>query len=495
MIKNISFWCSLAVSIGLFTAAPLPGREFALEKSVVLIFGVSQPYDYRMPWKQAGMQQGMGSGFVVAGNRILTNAHNVSNARYVEVRKQNMAQRYVAQVVFIGHDCDLAILQVKDASFYDDMIALELGGIPKVNSTVQTYGFPVGGRQLSVTEGVVSRVQMDFYSHSGADSHLVIQTDAAINPGNSGGPVLQENKVVGVAFQGLRQADNIGYMIPTTVIRHFLADIEDGKYHAYGSVGFAYYSGLHSQSYKEYLQVPAPEDGVVVTRTLLNSSVENVLRRNDVVTKIDDYNVDNDGMVRIYGLRVSLGEVVEQKQIGESLKMTFYRKGKQHNETVTIALNRAVLEIAKQYDDPPDYVVFAGLTFVPLTRNLLETWGANWPTDLPNSLRFLLHHSDEINKDRERKEYVILSAILPDEINSYCNPYENMVLESINDQKIMKLADVSLAINKTEGNFLRMKFMGKKLPLVLEIEKAKSRHEVILQNYEIPSAARMEGQS
>ncbi len=65
-----------------------------------------------------------------------------------------------------------------------------------------TYGFPLGGQDVSSTAGIVSRIESRRYVHSGADSHLVVQTDAAINPGNSGGPVVQDGKVVGVAFQG-----------------------------------------------------------------------------------------------------------------------------------------------------------------------------------------------------------------------------------------------------------------------------------------------------
>ncbi|MHC4297576.1 MAG: S1C family serine protease, partial [Planctomycetota bacterium] len=204
-------------------------------EAVILIRSVKQDFDYVTPWKRAPLSRISGSGFVVAGNSILTNAHNVSNSRYVELRKENVASRYVARVVFVGHDCDLAMLTVDDPSFFEGTRALELAGIPKVNSTVSTYGFPVGGNRISVTEGVVSRIEMDTYVHSGADKHLAIQTDAAINPGNSGGPVIQDGKVVGVAFQGLTGAENIGYMIPTTVIRHFLEDVEDGKYDAFGS--------------------------------------------------------------------------------------------------------------------------------------------------------------------------------------------------------------------------------------------------------------------
>jgi len=207
-------WMAFAVltlSVGLSGPLPEVRGQGELEKSVVLIRCVKQGFDYVTPWKQKSMTQGVGSGFIIAGSRILTNAHNVSNWKYIELRKQNVARRYPARVAFVGHDCDLALLTVDDQTFFDDTIPLEFADIPKVNSTVSTYGFPLGGNRISVTEGVVSRIESDTYVHTGADSHLVIQTDAAINPGNSGGPVIQNGKVVGVAFQGLQMAENIGF--------------------------------------------------------------------------------------------------------------------------------------------------------------------------------------------------------------------------------------------------------------------------------------------
>ena len=429
-------------------------------ESVILIRSVKQDFNYVTPWKRAPLSRISGSGFVVAGNKILTNAHNVSNSRYVELRKENIARRFVARVVFVGHDCDLAMLAVDDASFFEGTAALELAGIPKVNSTVSTYGFPVGGDRISVTEGVVSRIEMDTYVHTAADKHLVIQTDAAINPGNSGGPVIQDSKVVGVAFQGLTEADNIGYMIPTTVIRHFLEDVEDGKYDAFGSMGTIFYPGLHNASYKDYLKVPPNEDGVVVLDTVMHSSLESVLKPSDVMTRIDDYNIDNDGTVNVHGLRLSISEVVESKQIGETTVLTFYRQGKRMTATATIALNRPILERARQYDRPPPYVCFAGLVFVPATRNFLETWGRQWPRDIPFYLRYLFAHSMKLNEDRQRREYVVLSAIMPDEINSYADPFKSQVVDSISGVKIHGLDDVQKAFEADHGEVLRNNFHG-----------------------------------
>ncbi len=465
-----------------------------IDKSVVMIRSVSQEFDYVTPWQQKMMTQGVGSGFIIEGRKILTNAHNVSNSKYIELVKEKVAKRYPAKVAFIGHDCDLAVLVVDDESFFEWTVPLEFAALPKVNSRVSTYGFPVGGRHISVTEGVVSRIQMDTYVHTGADSHLVIQTDAAINPGNSGGPVMQDGKVLGVAFQGLRQAENIGYMIPTTVIKHFLKDIEDGSYDGFGSLGVMLYPGLHSDSYKDYLKVPAGEQGIVIIDTMMHSSVEQILQRDDVLTKIDDYSIDNDGRVEIYGLRMDLSEVVEGKQIGGTARLTFYRGGEKVEATAAVALNRPIFEYSRQYDAPPRYVCFAGLVFVPATRNYLETWGRDWITNMPFVLRYLFHNSMQLNTDRQRKEYVVLSEILPDKLNAYAAGFKSQVVESIDGRAIERLEDIQTAFQQAAAAFLFVKFMGVEQPLVLDVKQAKAGQKAILEKYNVPEDARLESQ-
>lgn len=438
------------------------------------------------------MTQIVGSGLVIADKKILTNAHNVSNCRYVEVTKENTAKRYPARILYVGHDCDLALLTIDDESFFEGTAALELVGIPEVNSTVSTYGFPVGGDRISVTEGIVSRIEMDTYSHIASGRHLVIQTDAAINPGNSGGPVIQDGKVVGVAFQGIREADNIGYLIPTTVIGHFLTDIEDGKYDGFGAIGTMSYPGLHSTSYKDYLQVPQEEDGIVILSTLMHSSIESILQAGDVMTRIDGYNIDNDGMVQIHGLRLPISEVIDSKQIGETVQLTFYRQGKRMTATATIALNKPVLDRARQYDRPPPYVCFAGLVFVPARRNYLESWGSKWPREIPFTLRYLFSHSAQLNTDRQRREYVVLSGIMSDEVNAYALEFRSHVVESINGIAIHGLDDVHNAFKQTTDRFYTIKFMGNNRILPIDAEAARLQNQPILEKYRIPAEARLE---
>ena len=117
-------------------------------------------------------------------------------------RRRTTRRSDIAIVEHIAHDCDLALLKVDDPAFFKDTKPLPLGEIPELESSVTVIGYPIGGERISVTQGVVSRVDFRTYTHSVVDSHLTVQIDAAINPGNSGGPVVQAGKVVGIAFQG-----------------------------------------------------------------------------------------------------------------------------------------------------------------------------------------------------------------------------------------------------------------------------------------------------
>jgi S1-C subfamily serine protease len=478
----------ISLAVAETTSSPL--YEISYEKSVVMIMTVRQDFDFVAPWKKQPMSGGVGTGFVIDGNRILTNAHNVANARYIEVKKQYLAQRYPAQIQYIGHDCDLALLTVDDTSFFVDTAPLSFGPIPSINSTVQTCGFPMGGRQLSITEGVVSRIETGTYSHTQFDSHVIVQTDAAINPGNSGGPVLQNGKVVGVAFQGLQSADNIGYMIPTTVIHHFLTDVKDGTYDGFGSPGIGAFEGLHNPSYKTYLNVPANIEGIIITEIVRKSTAEGTLQKGDVLTTIDGYNIDNDGMIRIDNLQLEFSEVIDRKQLGEIVKIEYYRNGSPVTADLKVALNTPVLTWARQYDIEPDYQIYAGLTFVKVSRNFLESWGRSWITDIPFTLRYLFMHANHLSEDPNRVDYVVLSEILPDEVNAYVTGFKNQVVESVNNIKITALKDLPTAFEQDIDGYWIIRFMSNDSPMILDAHAARSRQADILRKYQVPSSGK-----
>ncbi len=113
---------------------------------------------------------------------------------------------------------------------------------------------------------------------------------------------------------------------------------------------------------------------------------------------------------------------------------------------------------------------------------------------MPFYLRYLFYDSEQLNTDRERKEYVVLSEILPDEVNSYSSGFEDQVVDSVNGTPIRKLSDLPQALTSRSEGFLVIKFMGMERPLVLDVEMAEAAQQRTLEKYNVPSPTNLEEQ-
>ena len=440
--------------------------------------------DYREPWNAGQPTGGSGTGFLIGKNRFLTNAHVVSNATRLVIRTTNDPEPHPARIVFIAHDCDLAVLEAVDGDHFADMKKLEIGGIPKLNTEVMVVGYPIGGERISVTRGVVSRIDFRAYSHTGVDSHLTIQVDAAINPGNSGGPVLQNGKVVGVAFQGYsgQVAQNVGYMIPTPVIRRFLKDIEDGSYDHYVDLAVSDFS-IENPAQRKALNLPDHSGvGVLVADVEPKGSAGGILKNGDVILSIDGNDVYNNGLIRVEGELMDMNEVVERKFAGDSIQVAFLRDGKKQEKQIELKRFDPYVKLGEQYDQRPRYLMYAGLVFQPMDRNLMSAHNIRDP--LVNYL-FDNYLTEKIYVDRP--EVVILTSVLADEVNTYLTGYENSVVDEINGVKIKSLRDVKEALSKKgdKEDFVVIKLLEKGRPLVLRRDLAETAHPRIMQRYNI----------
>ncbi|MFZ1987387.1 MAG: trypsin-like peptidase domain-containing protein [Desulfatitalea sp.] len=456
----------------------------ALRRSVVRIYTVAQTPDYSAPWDPGGSQEGWGSGFIISGRRILTNAHVVSNARFISLEKENDARRYEARVKFIAHDCDLAMLEVVDGSFFQETTALKSGGVPALDSVVTVLGYPIGGDRLSVTRGVVSRIDYRGYAHSGVDSHLVVQIDAAINPGNSGGPVIQDNRLVGVAFQGFSGivAQNVGYMIPTPVVERFLQDVADGHYDFFVDVGFQYFP-LINATHRRALGLDPGDYGVMVGEVFRAGAAYGYLNTGDVLLAIDQRPIFSDGRVAMDNDRLMLNEVVERKFKGDAVKLKLLRKGKKMTITMPLSAPWPYLMQANQYDVRPRFVVFGGLLFQSLNSGFYAA--------MQNKTVLLRYYYSQFLEDElylEHPEVVVISKVFPDPATSYLEGFANTIVDQVNEAKIRTLNDLAAAFEQP-ADFYVIRLVGDPQPLVLEARAAKEARERILRQYGITQEA------
>ena len=229
-MKKILILFSLIISFTIFA------DDAVVKKALVKVYSSHQSYNYLSPWQYGESTSSTATGFIIEGNKVITNAHAVLNSKFLQIRKEGDSKKYKAKVEYISEEYDLALIELEDRTFFKGTQPLKMGSLPAIKERVAVYGYPLGGDKLSTTQGIVSRMEHSYYTLTDT-KFLIGQTDAAINSGNSGGPVISKGKVVGVAFAGLSTADNIGYFIPVNILVNFLEDIKDGAYDGPPSLG------------------------------------------------------------------------------------------------------------------------------------------------------------------------------------------------------------------------------------------------------------------
>lgn len=451
--------------------------------SIVRIEAATQVPNYNEPWKAGRFSGGIGTGFMIGPNKFLTNAHVVSNARRLLITVHGSPRKHPARILHIAHDCDLALLEMEDPTPFLGLQTLNIGIVPKLETQVRVIGYPVGGNRISVTRGVVSRIDFNAYSHTRSDQHLVVQIDAAINPGNSGGPVLQNGKVVGVAFQGLRSADNTGYMIPTPVIKRFLKDIEDGNYDHYVDLGIREFP-LFNPAMRKKFGLGQNAAGVLVAHVTPDGPCDGVLKQNDILTAINGKEVDAAGNILIDGEKVNMNEIVERKFSGDTIKLNLIREGKAIEKTAMLKPFPPGRMYSVQYGVKPRFTTFAGLVLQPLDRNLYAAHSFN----NTRVRRLFAHYIDEAIF-KEREDIVILTRILADPVNTHVSGHVGTAIESINGEKIKSLKQAHDLLHPSKPpEFFIIKCEGLERPIVIPGDKAATASQRTETNYGVSTS-------
>lgn len=442
---------TLFFAIVLLSSAGSAGAESRTERvnnAVAKIFSVIRTPSYFQPWQYDSSINVSGSGVIISGNRILTNAHVVADSVFIEVKKAGDPRKYTAFVEAVGHQCDLAVLKVRDARFFDGVTPLKFGGLPHPMDRITAHGYPEGGDDISVTQGVVSRIEQVRYAHSGFDL-LGVQVDAAINPGNSGGPAVKGDKLIGIAMQTLSTAQNISYVIPTPIIEHFLKDVKDGVYDGFPEDGIIA-QAMENESLRKYYGLSPNHSGILVIDVAYGGSAWGIIKPDDVITSIDGVPVGNDGAAPLNkSLRAQCDHLVQKRFLGDTIKYGVIRDTKPM--TLSIRLKKpAQLVPYEQSGGQPSYYIYGGLVFMPLTVNYLMTWGDQWWKDAPVDL---LHAQLKEHPSEKRSEMVILRKVLAHELNAGYHEYQDRIVRKVNGATIFNMMDLVTKLKSHNGAF------------------------------------------
>jgi S1-C subfamily serine protease len=429
--------------------------------SVVKIFTTTRYPDLFHPWTKASPSEVTGSGVVIEGKRILSNAHVVLYASRVEIQANQSGDKVSAKVEAIAPGIDLAVLKLDDESFFDTHPPLPRAKmLPEIKDATMVYGYPEGGTSLSITKGIVSRIEFTTFNYP--VSGLRIQIDAAINPGNSGGPAIAGDKMIGLAFSRLTSAQSIGYIIPSEEIELFLNDIADGHYDGKPAM-LDIFQTLENPALRAFLQLDKSVDGIVVHKPYRDDSAY-PLKEWDLITKIGDRSVDDQGMVKLGpNLRVHFTYFVQKMAKDGKVPLTIVRKGKEMQIDVPVASKQPML-LRDLGDTYPPYFIYGPMAFSVATKQMVEsftgygTTAARWSEWL-NAMGSPLLTSVGKKASFDGEEMVVVpSPFFPHKLSKGYSDPSVQVVKTINGIRIKNLAHLVQVLHDCKDEFITVEF-------------------------------------
>jgi S1-C subfamily serine protease len=428
-----------------------------VENAVVKIFATMRYPDPFRPWAKRAPSESTASGVVIEGHRILTNAHVVLYASQVQVQANQAGDKISATVVAVAPGIDLAVLKLDDESFFDTHAPLARANtLPDIKDAVLAYGFPAGGTSLSITKGIVSRIEFSTYNYP--VSGLRIQIDAAINPGNSGGPAIAGDKMIGLAYSYLGEAQNIGYIIPNEEVELFLRDIADGRYDGKPAM-YDDLQTFENPALRSFLKLDKSVGGMIVHHPFLPDD-SYPLKQWDVITRIANVPIDDEGMVKVgSNLRVSFRYLIQKSAKDGKIPLTVVRGGKTMKVDLSVGPDRPLL-IPDLKGEYPSYFIYGPLVFSNATWQFLSFLNNN--TTVMRTFSFigspLVTRFGEV-PDSEREEIVVVaSPFFPHKLaKGYSNP-SGAVVQSVNGVRVHSLKHLVQLLHDMKDEYVNFEF-------------------------------------
>ena len=290
-----------------------------------------------------------GSGVIYKKNGndayLVTNTHVIKGASKVDIR---LADGTKVPGEIVGSDTFSDIAVVKISSEKVTTVA-EFGDSSQLNvgETAIAIGSPLGSEYANtVTQGIISSLDrtVSLKSEDGqAISTKAIQTDTAINPGNSGGPLVNiQGQVIGItsskiASNGKTSVEGLGFAIPSNDAQNIIKQLEtDGKVTrpALG-IQMVNLANVGANDLRK-LNIPSSlTSGVVVRSVQSNMPANGHLQKYDVITKVDDKEITSS---------TDLQYALYNHAIGDTIKITYYRNGKEETTSIKLDKNSGDLE-------------------------------------------------------------------------------------------------------------------------------------------------------
>jgi S1-C subfamily serine protease len=475
-------WCG--VSLGMLAPKVLANPE----ESVVKVHASVRFPNPMQPWAKVQPVQKAGTGVIIEGKRILTNAHLVAYGTEIYVEDRKGGEKLEATVQALDMDIDLAILTVKEETLFQNRAVLPRAAqLPRIQDRVSIFGYPIGGNGLSVTKGEVSRIE---YGNYGRGVGPIIQVSAAINPGNSGGPAVVDAQMIGLVVSRVQNAQNIGAIIPNEEIEIFLSQLKRGRPEGKPVLAAQFmFQTLENKALRRKFKIDPEVRGVLV-QPLTAGDARTPIRPFDVLTRVGPYPVDNLGQVQLKnGQRASFLYLAAPLARDDAIEVTVWRQG-QH-VTVSLPVTTEDKRLIRPYrGEPLSYFIHGPLVFAQGKADDIALYAQINRTFYLDNSPLITRADEQVRFPGEELVVVSTHMFAHATAKGYGDP-AGKVVKDVNGIAIRNLRHLVETIRDCADEFLTVRFADNFSEMLVfdrkELEKAT---EEILEDNGIPVARR-----
>ena len=412
-----------------------------MKQSLVYLDISSYGYQQYQPWKHEDVSQRSGYGCAVGEYEVLTTAWIVRDTAFVKARRYGQNEYIPAKIKFIDYESNLCLIELDPNSMSKPLKPVKFAEEYVKGARVNFYWLSSGGHLYS-GRGYLDRAKVTKSTVSYTKYVHYVAENTSGSTG-SGEVYCIDSEAVGIACWFSQTNEEAG-IIPAEVINRFLADVADGGYQGSGAVGFAT-STLLDPAVRSFLKMPETlKTGVYVSDVYNLGTGSDVLKKADVILAIDGKSLnpygrfDHPEYERLY-----FDYLIAGKPVGDTISFDVWRDGKKIQLRAEVKNFKAdeMLVPYYEYDLQPEYVITAGFVFQKLTRPYMTNWGDDWSGRISPHL-YHYYRDLALKPTDERRDIVVLSYVLPANINLGYKDLRQIVLKKFNGMEIRSIADV-----------------------------------------------------
>jgi hypothetical protein len=463
--------------------------QSAPDAQVVSLRVTHQPFDEHRPWTKGTPSTRVGSAVVLDGSQLLTESKLIRDAILIQVQKNGSATRVPAHVVHVDADIDLALLEVDEPGFFDDLEATRFAKSAPGEGIV--YSARWQNQQYEISESQIAGINVRD-SPYGSITHAFLSLNTDMSDGGWAEPVFANGRLVGLT---VLQEGQRATVIPVEILSAYVRGARSAD-----DLGFAsfrpYWQFGRDPALAAYLGLTGKPRGVVVRWIPWGSTGCDALEPWDLILSVDGLKLDTMGKFDHphYGQLAFQHILVGGRQPGDRVRFQLLRDGETLDVDVELRRNAGADWLIPDYRDQsaPPYLVAGGLVIRELDGNYLRAWGTDWRRNAPAGL-VQRYDRERETQTADRRRILLLSQVLPDPYNLGYHELSNLALTEINGRSVDSIADADEAFRHPVDGFHRLKFYQDDLhrEVVLDAAGFEESTARILENYDISARARL----